>query len=203
MLTAEIPSHTFVLNGLDRHITYGLMAVEEALHDSGLLHRSFNPEEIGVVFSSSKGGMETLGRGVTPSLMEQFPTSSLSTMILRRYPFRGPALNIVAACATGTHAIVRAAQLIEEGYASIVLTGASDASLTPLLLSGYKNLGVLSQQGVFPFDRRRNGFVVGEGAAAFILEEKEQARRRGVFCYGEISGYAIGQDASHPLRFDP
>lgn len=201
-LAAEIPSSAYSLNGWDRFITYGLTAIEEALTDSHLPIESLDPKEMGVVFSSSKGGMESLEKGMTPDVMQQFPTSSMSSVILRRYPFRGPALNLVTACATGTHAIIRAAQLIQEGYASVVLTGASDASLTPLLLWGYERMGVLSHQGIFPFDRRRDGFVAGEGAAAFILEEKTQALRRGASLYGEIAGYAMGQDPFHPLRFD-
>ncbi|MCH7761987.1 beta-ketoacyl-[acyl-carrier-protein] synthase family protein [candidate division TA06 bacterium] len=202
-LAAEIPSKLFSLNGLDRFIEYGLRAVEESLQDSGLEVSALSPDEIGVVFSSSKGGMESLEKGISPTFMQNFPTSCLSSMILRRYPFRGPTLNIVTACATGTHTVIRGAQLIQDGHASVVLAGASDASLTPLLLSGYDQMGVLSRKGIFPFDRLRDGFVVGEGAASFILEEREHALRRGAFCYGEIIGYAMGQDPSHPLRFDP
>lgn len=201
-LAAEIPPSCFSLNGLDRHITYGLMAVEESLEASGLLSSSFSPEEVGIVFSSSKGGMESLEKGISPTLMDNFPTSSVSAVLLRRYPFRGPVLNIVSACATGTHTLIRAAQLIEDGYASIVLAGASDASMTPLLLSGYHKMGVLSAKGIFPFDRRRNGFVIGEGAAAFVLEERGHALRRGASIYGEIAGVSMGQDPFHPLRFD-
>jgi len=201
-LASEIPSSAFSLNGLDRFVTYGLIAVEESLKDSGLSLSSLDPEQVGIVFSSSKGGMESFEKGMTPPLMQNFLTSSVSSAILRRYPFRGPVLNIVAACATGTHTLIRAAQLILDGHASMVVTGASDASLTPLLLSGYEKMGVLSRQGIFPFDRGRDGFVVGEGAAAFILEEKEEALRRGAFVYGEIAGYAMGQDPTHPLRFE-
>lgn len=202
-LSAEIPSERFSLNGMDRFIEYGLFASEEALEESGLKGFPLDPEKTGLVFSSSKGGMESLEKGLSPHFMENFLTSSVSSILLRRYPFRGPALNVVSACATGTHAIIRAAQLIQDGYASVVLTGASDASITPLLLSGYEEMGVLSHEGVFPFDRRRSGFAVGEGAAAFILEEREEALRRGAFVYGEIVGYAMGQDPYHPLRYDP
>jgi len=202
-LAAEIPPHLFSLNGLDRHITYGLMAVQEALRTSGLSIISPDVEGFGIVFSSSKGGMESFEKGITPALMEQFPTSSVSAEILRHYPFRGPALNIVSACATGTDTIIRGAQLILDGHTSLVLAGSSDASMTPLLLSGYAQMGVLSQEGIFPFDRRRNGFVIGEGAAAFILEEREHAFRRGASVCGEIVGYAMGQDPFHPLRFNP
>ena len=201
-LAAEIPPALFSLNGVDRHITYGLLAVEESVADSGLDLQRLAPEKVGVVFSSSKGGMESLEKGVTATLMRHFPTSSMSSVILQRYPFRGPALNIVAACATGTHAVIRGTQLIEDDYATVVLAGASDASLTPLLLAGYDKMGVLSRRGVFPFDRFRDGFVIGEGACALILEEREHALRRGAFIYGEIAGYAMGQDPFHPLRFE-
>lgn len=201
-LAAEIPPALFSLNGVDRHITYGLMAVEESLTDSGLDLKTLDPERIGVVFSSSKGGMESFERGIAPALMYNFPTSSASSAILSRYPFRGPVLNIVAACATGTHTVIRGVQLIEDGYATAVVAGASDASLTPLLLSGYEKMGVLSRRGVFPFDRFRDGFVVGEGSCALILEERTHALRRGASSYGEITGYAMGQDPFHPLRFE-
>ncbi len=202
-LAAEIPPHTFSLNGLDRHITYGLMAAEEAMRESGLSLDAVDPEECGIVFSSSKGGMETWEKGITPRFIDNFLTSSASSVLLKKYPFRGPALNLVSACATGTHTIIRAAQLIQDNYASVMMAGASDASMTPLLLSGYDQMGVLSHEGVFPFDRRRSGFVIGEGAAAVILEERDEARRRGAVIYGEIIGYAMGEDPSHPLRYNP
>ena len=201
-LAAEIPPALFSLNGVDRHITYGLLAVEESITDSGLDLKRVDPEKIGVVFSSSKGGMETLEKGIGLPFMQNFPTSSMSSAILQHYPFRGPSLNIVAACATGTHTLIRGTQLIEDGYATVVLAGASDASLTPLLLAGYEKMGVLSRRGVFPFDRFRDGFVVGEGAGALILEEREHALHRGASVYGEIAGYAMGQDPFHPLRFE-
>lgn len=201
-LAAEIPPGIFSLNGLDRSIVYGLKAVEEALQESALPVSSLPPEEVGVVFSSSKGGMSCVEKALSPTLMEQFPTSSVSSEILRHYPFRGPALNWVAACATGTHALIRAFQLIQDGYASFVIAGSSDASITPLLLSGYAQMGALSHEGMFPFDRRRSGFVVGEGAAAFVLEERKGALKRGAPIYGEMAGYAMGQDPSHPLRFN-
>lgn len=202
-LAAEIPPHLFSLNGLDRHITYGLMAVQEAFCTSNLSIVSLDREGCGVVFSSSKGGMESFEKGTLPALMQNFPTSSVSAEILRRYPFRGPALNIVSACATGTDALIRGAQLILDGHTSLVLAGSSDASTTPLLMSGYEQMGVLSHEGIFPFDRRRSGFVIGEGSAAFILEERGHAFRRGASIYGEIVGYAMGQDPFHPLRFNP
>ncbi|MFH1858320.1 MAG: beta-ketoacyl-[acyl-carrier-protein] synthase family protein [Candidatus Omnitrophota bacterium] len=201
-LSAEVPQNAYSLNGLDRFITYGLMAAEEALQESGLMRTAFTPEKTGMVFSSSKGGMESLEKGISPEFLLNFPSCSLSSMMLRRYPFRGPALNVVTACATGTHAVIRAAHLILDGYADAVIAGASDASLTPLLLSGYDRMGVMSHRGIFPFDRRRDGFVIGEGAAAFVLEERARARARGAPLYGEITGYAMGQDPFHPLRFE-
>ena len=188
--------------GQDRTVAFALRASREALEESGLLHDSVAPEAFGSVFCSSKGNPESFNQ--PGRFVSHFPTSSASTALLRQFPqIQGPSLNLVAACATGAFALIRAAQLIREGRCQVVLAGAADASLTPLLVAAYRQMGVLSQETMRPFDRRRSGFVVGEGAAAFVLEERESALRRGAKSYGEIAGEATAQDSFHPVRFHP
>ena len=184
----------------DRTITFALAASREALEESGLLRDPIPPEAFGSVFCSSKGNLESFNQ--PDRFMSHFPTSSASTALLQQFPcLKGPSLNLVAACATGTFALIRAAQLVREGRCEAVLAGASDASITPLLVAAYRQMGVLSEDVMRPFDRRRSGFVVGEGAAAFVLEERESALKRGAKSYGEIAGEAMAQDSFHPVRF--
>ena len=186
----------------DRTIAFALAASREALEESGLLRDPIPPEAFGSVFCSSKGNLETFNR--SDQFAAHFPTSSASTALLQQFPeIQGPSLNLVAACATGTFALIRAAQLIREGRCQAVLAGAADASITPLLVAAYRQMGVLSEETMRPFDRRRSGFVVGEGAAAFVLEDRESALKRGAKSYGEIVGEAMAQDSFHPVRFDP
>ena len=189
-------------DGQDRAIAFALRASHEALEESGLLHDSASPDTFGSVFCSSKGDLASFNQ--PDRFMYHFPTSSVSTALLQRFPqLQGPSLNLVAACATGTFALIRGAQLIREGRCRAVLAGAADASMTPLLVAAYRQMGVLSEETMRPFDRYRSGFVVGEGAAALILEERDSARRRGAKSYGEIVGEAMVQDSFHPVRFCP
>ena len=186
----------------DRAIAFALASSREALEESGLLHGPIRPDLFGSVFCSSKGNPQSFNQ--PDRFVSHFPTSAVSTALLQEFPeIQGPSLNLVAACATGTFAIIRGAQLVREGRCQAALVGAADASLTPLLVSAYRQMGVLSSETMRPFDRRRNGFAVGEGAAAFILEERNSAHRRGAKSYGEIVGEAMVQDSFHPVRFHP
>ena len=183
----------------DRMELFALAASREALSESGLLKERLPPEAFGSVFSSSKGTLQAFNQ---PERFAHFPTSSASTALLKQFPhIQGPSLNLVAACATGTFSLIRATQLIRDGRCRAVLAGASDASIFPLALAAYRQMGVLSSDCTRPFDRRRTGFVVGEGAAAFVLEERDSALDRGADVYGEIVGEAMAQDAFHPVCF--
>jgi len=119
-----------------------------------------------------------------------------------KYGITGPTLPVVTACATSSHAIGEAFRTIKHGYADVILAGGSEAAITPLSVAGFTNNTALSlsedkDSASIPFDARRNGFVMGEGAAVMVLEEYEQAKKRGAKIYAEISGYANTADASH------
>ena len=122
--------------------------------------------------------------------------------IARRMKIQGPAKCYVAACATGTVAIIQGFRMVSEGQAEYCLAGATDASITPLMLGGYNNMKALAKREIRPFDKRRDGFLVGEGAGVVFLETLESAKARGARIYGEIVEAACGQDSKHPIQFD-
>ena len=198
---------------LDPFIQYALAATREALAEAHFNPREVDPFRVGVVVSSSKGGFHTLW-----TLRDRFqnrPSALLaarvyanlvpnfaSQWVARKWKIQGPAMCYVTACATGTTSVIEAARLVEEGVVDYAIAGASDASVVPLLLAGYEQMGVLSAGGMRPFDRRRKGFLLGEGAGIVILETRESAQARGAKIFGEIAGYAYGTDCYHPVAFD-
>jgi 3-oxoacyl-[acyl-carrier-protein] synthase II len=115
---------------------------------------------------------------------------------------QGPAKCYIAACATGTVAIAQGFRMVSEGQAEYCLAGATDASITPLMLGGYKNMKALAAHDIRPFDKRRDGFLIGEGSGVVFLETLESAKTRGVRIYGEIVEAAHGQDSKQPIHFD-
>ena len=203
---------------LDPFIRYAAAATEEALADARFEVSQMDPFRIGISVSSSKGGMHTLDR-----LRERFESNPSALLgarlyanavpnfaaqwIARRWKIQGPAKCYVAACATGTVSVIEGARMIEEGEADYCLAGASDASIVPLMLAGYRQMKVLSPDGMRPFDRRRKGFVVGEGAGILFLESEESAQRRGAKIYGKILNWAhssyTGGDALRANEEDP
>ena len=197
---------------LDPHIQYILAATEEALKDSRLDCSRIDRTRLGIAVSSSKGGMRTFEQ-----FYERFkkrPSALLaariyanlipniaSQWIARHWRISGPAKPAVAACATGLFSIIEGIRMIEDGEADYCIAGAGDASLTGLMLAGYRNMGVLSDDGMRPYDLRRKGFLVGEGAGIVILEKLESARARGVHIYAEILSHRYGFEATHPISF--
>jgi 3-oxoacyl-[acyl-carrier-protein] synthase II len=107
----------------------------------------------------------------------------------------------VAACATGTVAVIEGARMVQQGIVDYCIAGASDASIVPVLLAGYHNMKALSGDRILPFDKRRNGFMVGEGGGIVFLETLESAKARGVKIYGEIQGFAYGSDGTDLIHF--
>lgn len=199
---------------LDPFIQYALKAADEAVTDAGFDAAAADPYRIGITVGSSKGGIHSLdafrdrfekrpsailGARVYANLVPNFACQ----WIARRWKITGPAKCYVTACATGTTSIIQGARLIEDGVADYVIAGASDASLVPVLVAGYQNMGALSPDGIFPFDKRRKGFILGEGAGVIFLETLESARARRRKIYAEIAGYAYGTDCHHPVSFDP
>lgn len=197
---------------LDPFIQYGLTATEEAIADSKLDIPSMDPYRIGIAVSSSKGGMTTLekfwGRFMKkPSALLAARIYSntlpniLSQWIARRWNLKGPAKPAVAACATGTYAIMEGIRMIEDDEADVCISGASDASITKLMLAGYHQMGALSSNGVCPFDHKRSGFLIGEGAGVVILEKEEHAKARGAQIHGRILGHAYGIECKNLISF--
>jgi 3-oxoacyl-(acyl-carrier-protein) synthase len=198
---------------LDPFIQYAVAAAEQAVADARFDLAAVDPYTIALSVSSSKGGVHSLGRFKerflkSPSaiLGARMYTSAVPNFadqwIARRMKIQGPAKCYVAACATGSVAIVQGFRMVSEGDAEYCLAGATDASITPLMLGGYSSMKALAKQEIRPFDKRRNGFLVGEGAGVVFLETLESAKARGVRIYGEIVESAYGQDSKNPIQFD-
>jgi 3-oxoacyl-[acyl-carrier-protein] synthase II len=203
---------------LDRNVLLALGAAKEAMADAGL--NGFDPARVGVVFGSAIGGF--LGimeqgdvlreRGpdrVSPHFLPNVLVDSASGQIAISLGLRGPNYAVVSACATGSHAVGEAAELIRRGDADAVLAGGTEACMHPLILAGFCAMrGLASEEqhpprASRPFDATRAGFVIGEGAAVLILEELEAARARGATVYAEVVGYGASNDAYHMAAPDP
>ena len=196
-------------------------AAIEAVADAGLRKDSFDPERAGTVLSMSKGDLVRLAHYhrhcLTGSTVPECPGNWLiawpsgAAGIARTWDLRGPCLVPIAACATGLIAAIQAADLIRRGACDLVLAGAGDTSLAPLVLGAFRRMGVFPhlKQGddhsraVRPWDRSRSGFLVGEGAAVLVLERDDHARARGAFPYCEFAGGAYGSDAYHMTDLNP
>jgi 3-oxoacyl-[acyl-carrier-protein] synthase II len=130
------------------------------------------------------------------------PNAAAATVAMR-LGARGPGFSVSSACATGAHAIGEALRLIQRGEADVVVAGGSEAAMTSLCLAAFRRMGALSREGISrPFDARRDGFVMGEGAAVLVLERAEHARARGATVYGRVAGYGASNDAFHITQPD-
>ena len=201
-------------SALDPFVRYALAAAGEAVRDSGLDWDRLDRFRIGCSVSSSKGGVTTIEKyrerfNRSPSAMlsaicyASIPPNIAAQWIAKKFQISGPTLCYVAACATGLTAMIEGARMVAEGRVDVCLAGAADASITPLMLAGYRSMGALSRDVLRPFDRRRSGFAIGEGAGVVVLEERNAARRRGARIYGEILGWAYGTDVYKVTHFDP
>lgn len=199
---------------LDPFIQYAVAAAEDASADAKFNIQSVDPYSVGLSISSSKGGVHTVDRfkerfQKNPSaiLGARIYTSSVPNFadqwIARRNKITGPAKCYVAACATGTAAVIAGFRMVQEGQVDYCLAGAADASITPLMLAGYRNMKALAKHEIRPFDNRRDGFLLGEGAGVLFLETLESAEKRGAKIYAEIIDSAQGQDSKNPIHFDP
>ena len=196
----------------DRNVQYAIAAADEAVRESGI-QGAVDPERFAVYFGSGIGGISTISteirklieRGpgrVSPYLIPMLIANMASGMIAIRYGCKGPALPAVTACASGSNAIGEAVRAIRHGYADAAITGGTEAAITEIGVAGFQNMQALSiasdpEAASLPFDRRRSGFVIGEGAAALVLEEYGRAKTRGARIYGEITGYGSTCDAYH------
>lgn len=206
---------------MDRYSQFALYAAYEAVEDAGLHDfKELDRKRIGVIFSSGIGGIQTLeseneklirmgARRVSPFLVPMMIPNIAAGLISITFGFRGPNYAIVSACASSSNAIGESFRTIRYGDADIVLTGGSEAPITPLSMAGFSNMRALStrndspEKASRPFDLERDGFVVGEGAGVLILEELEHAKRRGAKIYAEVKGYGATADAYHITAPDP
>jgi len=198
----------------DRYALYALAAASQAMRDSGLeVGKDLDPTRLGCAIGSGVGGIQTFcrehasllengSRGVSPLFIPEMIANIASGNVAILFHAEGPNLPVVTACATGTHSVGEAYRMIREGRAEAMITGGAEAALCPIAISGFANSKALSTSddpmaASLPFDRRRKGFVIGEGAGVLILEEYELARRRGAHIYAEICGYGNSCDAYH------
>ena len=191
----------------DRSEQYAIAAAAEALAQSG--RPAVADDRIGTVFGTGVGGIHTLeeqietrltkgDRRVSPFLVPMMMANAPGAAVSMRHGLRGPAETICTACAAGTHAIGYAARLIAWGMIDAAVTGGTEYAATATSLAGFGNMTALSSSGTsMPFDARRDGFVMGEGAAVLVLEEWESAVARGATIIGEILGAASNADAHH------
>jgi 3-oxoacyl-[acyl-carrier-protein] synthase II len=196
----------------DLFTQYALGAAIQAMDDSGV-QAHVDPTRLGVYMGSGIGGIHTFisecekmgtkGPGrISPFFIPMMISNIAAGNIAIRYNAQGPCLPVVTACATSTNAIGEAYRAIKHGYADAIIAGGTEASITPLSIAGFTNCMALTTvndptQASIPFDKRRSGFVMGEGAGAIILEDLETAVNRGAKIYGEIVGYGNTCDAYH------
>lgn len=196
----------------DRFTQLAVAAAAQAVEESGVIGTA-DPARIGVYFGSGIGGINTmtkehaklLNKGparVSPYCVPMMIANMAAGEIAIRYNCQGAAMPAVTACASGSNAIGEALRQIRHGYADAVITGGSDAAVNELGVAGFVNMHALSTSddpnaASLPFDKRRGGFVIGEGATALVLEEYEHAVARGAKIYGEVCGYGSTCDAYH------
>ena len=204
------------INRNDRFIQYGIVAAKMAIDDSGL--NDISDEEklkVGVSVGSGIGGLETIYEGsltinndqprkLSPFFIPSSLVNLLSGQISIKYGFKGPNHSVVTACATGAHSIGDAGEMIKRGAADIMIAGGSEAAVCKLGIAGFCAARSLStsynnspHEASRPWDKDRDGFVMGEGAGILILEEMENAKKRGAKIYAELVGYGMSGDAHH------
>ena len=196
----------------DRYAQFGVAAACQAVEDSGVIG-TLPPERVAVYFGSGIGGIRTfteehnklIKRGpgrVSPFFVPMMIPNMAAGMIAIRFNCQNAAMPAVTACASGSNAIGEAVRAIRHGYADAAITGGAEAAISECGVAGFVNMHALSvaedpNAASLPFDRRRAGFVIGEGAAALVLEEYEHAKSRGAVIYGEVCGYGSTCDAYH------
>ena len=204
------------INRNDRFIQYGLVAAEMAIEDAGLKNISEHDKlRIGVSVGSGIGGLETIYEGsltinnkkpkkLSPFFIPSSLVNLLSGQISIKYGFKGPNHSVVTACATGAHSIGDSGEMIKRGAADVMIAGGSEAAVCKLGIAGFCAARSLSTsfndrptESSRPWDKNRDGFVMGEGAGIIILEEMEFAKKRGAHIYAELLGYGMSGDAHH------
>jgi len=208
------------LRKMDLFIHYALAATKIAIEDSGLELEKEDPERIGACVGTGLGGLSSLEkyhqvllekgpRRITPFFIPMIIANEASGQISIFHNLKGPNICVVTACATGAHCIGTAFRGIQYGDADVMVAGGVEATITPLAVAGFNAMRAIStrndepEKASRPFDRDRDGFVMGEGGAVMILEELERAKRRGAKIYAELVGYGYNSDAYHLAAPDP
>jgi len=198
----------------DLFVRYALAASKMALGDADFSVANGNAERVGVVMGTGFGGLITLEKNhkvflekgpgkISPFLIPMMIPNMAPGQIAIASGAKGPNTCVVTACASGTHAIGEAFKVIQQGYADAMIAGGTEATITPLMLSGFCNMKAVTarndepQKASRPFEKDRDGFVIAEGAGIIILEEMEMAKKRGANIYCEITGYGLNGDAYH------
>lgn len=199
---------------MDTFIQYGMAAAIEAVKDSGIVATEENAERIGVSIGSGIGGLRLIEetndtydeggpRKISPFFIPGTIINMISGNLSIMFGFKGPNVAIVTACTTGTHSIGDAARMIEYGDADVMVAGGAEAAITELSVGGFASARALSTRNddpataSRPWDKDRDGFVIGEGAGVMVLEEYESAKKRGAKIYAELIGYGMSADAYH------
>jgi len=207
------------LKRLDRFTQFAIAAAKDAVADAGIDFTAGDPYRCGVVIGSGIGGLwefevqeeRLLHKGidkVSPFTIPKLMVNSASGHVSSLYGVKGPNFAVATACASAANSIGSALRAIQYGDADVMITGASEAALTPIGLAGFQNMRALSfrtdapQRASRPFDAERDGFVLSEGAGVVVLEELEHARRRGARIYAELRGYGASGDAGHITQPD-
>lgn len=206
------------LRKLDIYCQYAIAAAQQAVDDSGILG-NIDEERFGVYIGAGIGGLHSFVNNVTalneggprkvspffiPMMIGNIATGNVAI----RFKAKGVSLSVMSACATGTHSIGEAFHAIKDGYADAIIAGGTEAVIAPLTIAGFQNMKALStnedpETASRPFDKNRDGFVMGEGAGMLVLEEYEHAKARGAKIYAEFAGYGNTCDAHHVTAPDP
>jgi 3-oxoacyl-[acyl-carrier-protein] synthase II len=199
------------LNRIDRFSAFAIIASDEAIKQSGI-NNAPNLERVGVIIGSGVGGIQTFEdqhtrlmkspRRVSPFFIPAMISDIAPGHVSIKYGFKGPNYSLVSACATATHAIGDAFRMIKYGDADAIISGGTEAPISPISIAGFSNMKALTKNSDIhtasrPFDAERDGFVMGEGAGILVLEELQHALDRGAHIIGEISGYGATGDAYH------
>ncbi len=198
----------------DRYQLFSAAAVQEAIQHSGILESATDPTRVGVVISSAIGGLQSLyenirvlfeqgSRRISPFVIPMLMSNGAAGLVSIDYGFKGPSFSVASACASGSDGIGVAWNLLRAGVIDVAVTGASESTITPIGIAAFDRVGALSRRSQDysmtpqPFDKNRDGLVMGEGAAVMVLERESHARRRGAEILAELAGYAATADAYH------
>ena len=205
---------------MDKFAQFAVAATSLALKDGNIDLDSLNREKIGTIIGSGIGGIETLEteevkymekgpNRVSPLFIPMMISNMAAGQVSMNFGLKGASMTITTACASATHAIGEAFRMVKHGYLDMAVTGGTESSITPLAVAGFCSMKALStrnddpSKASRPFDKQRDGFIMGEGAGVLILEELDHAIKRGATIYAEIVGYGATSDAFHITQPDP